>query len=356
MLGRNANGPYEQLRELVPEPFDALPEEVRAFLQNYSKQEYVPPNLPEVTQRRTTRSRSLRRPDAERLLGKALEMVPQSGRNNSGFWLACQLRDNGYSSEEAESAMRDYRCQVPSSNTKGKREAYTEPEMKASLREAYSKPAREPWALKRACPHTDSAPAAAPGREPARRVGGESLPEKEAPAQGDVADVPESIGLYVGHTGEPLVGHTGEPLPRAAQFSRVPREVAEDCRLKHRDVRVYAALAASCWQGNVSHVGKRKIAKLAPCAERLVIDSLRRLEATGHIQKCPRRRGQRGRYVLSSAVFGQKQRADLEESTMGPNGRLHLVTVRKDQGTAKFSRPRSPAGRNGTDTKLGGRS
>jgi hypothetical protein len=346
LLGRNAKDPYIQLRDLVPEPFDSLPEEVRKFLSDRTEAEDVQPNLREPTSRPTIRSKGGRRPDEGSLIERALVMVPGSGRNNSGFWLACQLRDNGYSIGEAEAAMRDYWSRVPSTNTKGKREPYAEGEIMASLGQAYSRIPREPWAPRHPHPHHDSAAAAAPGRERGRRGKDEPLPDKDEDVAGDVADDPDSIDIYVGHTGEPLVGHMGEPLSRT-QFSRVPREVSEDRRLKHRDIRVYAVLAACCWQGNVSQVGKRKIASLAPCAERLVIDSLRRLETTGHIQKQPGRlHGQRGRYVLLSAVFGQKQRSGMEDVARGPNG-LRLVSVRKEQGSARSlqSGPTEPRAR-----------
>src|ERR1035437_6526883 len=126
----------------------------------------------------------------------------------------------------------------------------------------------------------------------------------------------------------------GEPLPRI-RYSRVPSEVSADRRLKPRDVCVYAVLATFCWQGSVAQVGKRLIARLAGCAERLVISSLQNLRSAGHIEKQPGQlRGQRGRYVLLSPVFGQKQRAGVEEVAMGPSGRRRLVAVRKDQGTA----------------------
>jgi hypothetical protein len=35
-------------------------------------------------------------------------MAPGDGRNNSGFWLACQLRDNCHDIGDAEAAMREY--------------------------------------------------------------------------------------------------------------------------------------------------------------------------------------------------------------------------------------------------------
>lgn len=328
LLGRNSNGPYAEVRDLVPEPFDVLPEDVRNFLRTHSEQGNAPTEPPASTYQPAAGSRA----DSESITRRALTTAPRDGRNNAGFWLACQLRDNGYSSGEAEVVMRDYRSQVPYSNTKGKPEAYTEPEMKASLREAYSKPAREPWARREALPYLVGASTA---RADAGRREDDHTANEEEPAEGDdSADDPESIDIYVGHTGEPLVGHMGEPLPRI-RYSRVPSEVSADRRLKPRDVCVYAVLATFCWQGSVAQVGKRLIARLAGCAERLVISSLQNLRSAGHIEKQPGQlRGQRGRYVLLSPVFGQKQRAGVEEVAMGPSGRRRLVAVRKDQGTA----------------------
>jgi hypothetical protein len=140
-LGRNENGPYQQLRPFQDiDEFDVLPAAVRRFLQG---------------DRATCPGRNAtpiptdtRRVDPERLIRKALEGADRDGRNNCGFWLAVQLRDNGYRIGEAESAMRIYRSRVPGTNAKGERELYTEHEMKSSLREAYSRLARMPWAQK----------------------------------------------------------------------------------------------------------------------------------------------------------------------------------------------------------------
>ena len=172
LLGRNSNGPYVQLRDLVPEPFEVLPAEVRDFLRARSEPAETPPKPPASAPPPTDG----RRADSESIIRKALTMASRDGRNNAGFWLACQLRDNEYSSGEAEAAMRDYRARVPSVNTKGKREAYTEAEMKASVREAYSKPAREPWARGR---HGRSLIGHRPREDRARPRTGDALPEDE---------------------------------------------------------------------------------------------------------------------------------------------------------------------------------
>jgi hypothetical protein len=330
VLGRNENGPYEQLRDLDPEPFDALPEEVRTYLRDHSVDEPAP-KQPVRTQAPTGGGCHV---DTERLIRRALEMAPR-GRNDAGMWLACQLRDNGYSSTDADAAMRNYRSRVLSTNAKGQREPYTQSEVKATLRQAYSRPAREPWKKRSTRPHGDIAQAAAPSREPDWRSKDEAPERKEKPRQVNDADGFGSLYLYVRHPGESLVPHTGEALSRM-RFGRIPLEVLADRRLKHRDVRVYGVLSASCWQGSVVPVGTRRIARLARCAERLVTDSLiRALEVAGHIKKQPGlRRGQRGRYVLLSPIFGQKQRDGVEEVVMGPDGHMRLVTVRKDQKTA----------------------
>lgn len=195
LLGRNQNGPYKQLRELVPDPFDALPEEVREFLCNHRVTEAA------TTQPPMTGGRN--RVNSERLIRKALTMALRDGRNNSGIWLACQLRDNGYNISDGAAAMRDYRSRVPSTNAKGQPEAYTEREMVASLRDAYSRPAREPWVQGRQRSHAGTCPAAAPSREKNQRGDDDASSGENAPHVDD-ADDSESISLYVGHTGEPL--------------------------------------------------------------------------------------------------------------------------------------------------------
>ena len=137
-----------------------------------------------------------------------------------------------------------------------------------------------------------------------------------------------SISLYVDHTGEPLVDHTGEPLPAGKRYARVPLEVLGDERLSPRDVRVFAALAVSCWQGNFSSVGKRSLAQICSVSERLVLESLKRLGACGHITKTESRRGYRAGYLLLSPVFGQKQRSgEVAELVSSPRKRLATVRV-----------------------------
>lgn len=144
--GGTARGAYEWLRGPEPDDFNMLPEDLRQFLRSRK-----PSAVPE--QRTNGKPHALPangRVDAERLIHDALERAGSQGRNNCGLWLATQLRDNGYSQTEAESAMRDYRGRVSDTNTKGEREPYTQTEMRATLREAYSRAARQPWERKAA--------------------------------------------------------------------------------------------------------------------------------------------------------------------------------------------------------------
>jgi len=76
---------------------------------------------------------------AERILQEALDRAHPGNRNDTGLWLACQLRDNGLSHVEAEGMILRYAAQVGNAGP----EPYTEREAIASLEQAYSRPARE---------------------------------------------------------------------------------------------------------------------------------------------------------------------------------------------------------------------
>lgn len=323
VFGRNINGAYVQLRELDSDPFEVLPEDVRNFLWNHSPHRRVSANRGPFSGPRVD---SWERVDVNRLICDSLDIARRDGRNNAGFWLACQLRDNGYDLAAAESAMRVFRSHAGPANTKGRQEPYTEHEMMASLREAYSRSAREPWVPKSPPHRNDSSD---------HKKGGKKV-SSGAPLCAN-ADGAGSMSLYVGHPSDPLVGQGGDPLSRT-KYARIPPEVSSDRRLTKVDLRVYPVLAAACWQGSTASVGKRRISKLAPCAERLVAPSLRRLEAAGHIVKTPVKRGQRGIYHLQSQVFGQKQRAGVHEMIVALDGNRRLASVRKEPDIARTAR------------------
>lgn len=72
------------------------------------------------------------------LLNRALGKATHGNRNETGFWLACQLRDNGYTETEAEGIMLEYASQVSRNGIK----PYTRTEVLESLKSAFSKPPR----------------------------------------------------------------------------------------------------------------------------------------------------------------------------------------------------------------------
>jgi uncharacterized protein (DUF927 family) len=136
--GLNQSGEYQWLRQPNPDTFASLPTDLQEFLKRCSEQSTGKPA------KQTSYNASGRVP-AERLISQALTEAQSGGRNNAGFWLAAQLRDNGYSEDEAKQVMRDYSSRVSKENTKGQAESYTEIEALASVRQAYSRAPRERW-------------------------------------------------------------------------------------------------------------------------------------------------------------------------------------------------------------------
>ena len=137
IAGRAGNGSYQWLRDPKPYSVDVLPDDFRAALGLLRAP--AQPNGPG-------------RVDAERLVRMALDHVATEGRNNAGFWLALQLRDNKYNETEAAGVMRKYRDRCPETNAKGQREPYTDQELMNTLRGAYSRAPREPWSEKGRAP------------------------------------------------------------------------------------------------------------------------------------------------------------------------------------------------------------
>jgi putative DNA primase/helicase len=146
VIGRNRSGEYTWLRDQVPDSLSSLPENLRDFLGLLHD--------PDVTTGGKAKPLALAtmlscqqgdHAGCERLMSGALAEAMASGRNNGGFWLAVQLRDNGYTEVDARLVMRDYALRVPPKNAKGDREIYTVGEALASLRQAYNSRPREPW-------------------------------------------------------------------------------------------------------------------------------------------------------------------------------------------------------------------
>jgi putative DNA primase/helicase len=161
--GQTEKGEYHWLRDPTPHPLSLLPEELRAALGLLHPPQPKPQQLKPSTQQH----RADWHVEAERLIRMALERAPGEGRNNAGFWLAVQLRDNAFDFASAHTAMLDYRSRVPDVNTKGQPEAYTEEEVMATLREVFRQPAREPWSTGSGKPAARSHPNADPAPRPA---------------------------------------------------------------------------------------------------------------------------------------------------------------------------------------------
>jgi hypothetical protein len=141
--GRSEFGEYRWLRDPVPDSLDVLPLDLRRALSLAE-----PPIASRIKNASSapTNLRRVERVDPDLLVQKALEQVQAGeGRNNAGFWLACQLRDNSYSLPEAGAVIRDFASRVPPTNTKGQPEAYTEKDALASMEQAFGRPARDAW-------------------------------------------------------------------------------------------------------------------------------------------------------------------------------------------------------------------
>jgi hypothetical protein len=81
----------------------------------------------------------------DRILAPALEKL-RSGedtRNNTGLWFFAQLRDNGYTRDEASLSLREW-VRLANEAMPGQ-DKYTQREAEATLRSAYNRDAREPW-------------------------------------------------------------------------------------------------------------------------------------------------------------------------------------------------------------------
>lgn len=72
-------------------------------------------------------------------LGQALDKARAGNRNDVGFWLACQLRDDKIPEAEARSIILTYSNLAPTG-----REQYTSKEAIASVTQAYNRPPRQP--------------------------------------------------------------------------------------------------------------------------------------------------------------------------------------------------------------------
>jgi hypothetical protein len=78
-------------------------------------------------------------PTGEKWLDAAVEHATEGNRNQHGFWLACQLRDDGLTQEQATRIILIYANRVPQEQS-----PYTSQEAVKSVRSAYGRLPRPP--------------------------------------------------------------------------------------------------------------------------------------------------------------------------------------------------------------------
>lgn len=129
-------GRYDWLQS--PQDMAPLPAELLAMLQKEPAK--ATPRKKSGTARKVSGpSPESKTVGASGFVQRALLRAESNPRNDTGFWLACQLRDNGCSREESETTMLDYVASLPEGT-----HAYTDREALASLEQAYNAPPRDP--------------------------------------------------------------------------------------------------------------------------------------------------------------------------------------------------------------------
>jgi hypothetical protein len=161
-IGQNESGTYRRLRRLSePDPWEGPLVDVLKPIIN-------PPKTA-AGQREPfggTFAGSAGRVSADELLATYLGREQNgAARNDTGLQLALQLRDNGFSQDEAESVLLRYARAVKSTNMKGRLEPYTDAEALSTVRSVYSRPPREPWGKR-----SDNGASHAPPKQDARNT------------------------------------------------------------------------------------------------------------------------------------------------------------------------------------------
>ena len=115
----------------------------------------------------------------------------------------------------------------------------------------------------------------------------------------------------------------------AEKYARVPDSVLLNHGLSMTARCVYGVLARHVFQGTTANIGQRRIANLLGVHVGTVNRALHELEEHEHITIRGRGNGRRI-YHLRSLVFGQKQRAGVEEVISSPSRTPRLASVGTD--------------------------
>ncbi len=114
----------------------------------------------------------------------------------------------------------------------------------------------------------------------------------------------------------------------AEKYARLPDSVLCDHGLSVTARCVYGVLARYAYQGTTVTIGQRRIAMLLGVHVETVNVAIHELEDRQHISIRGKGRTRRV-YHLWSSVFGQKQRAGIEEVISSPSGGRRFASVRR---------------------------
>lgn len=147
LCGKNTAGSYTWLRAPEIEPLTILPDEIRRFLGLLNPPQAVisvPPVQPAPASRVSTPNL------ASFIVEKYLREATTRGRDNACFDMACQLRDNGASLQEAEEYACEFARKAGTADQKGRLDPFTEETALIKVKSAYAQLARQPWEKKEA--------------------------------------------------------------------------------------------------------------------------------------------------------------------------------------------------------------
>ena len=141
IVGTSIDGVYETVGQHDPYSVDVLPTDFRDLL--VAAPEFDSDVCPSIDGQPSS-ARALA--SGASWLETAVDAAQQIGmsRNEVGLWLACQLRDAGFTESEARAQMLEYQTLVPPVDASGRIAPYTQREALASLRQACSRPPRQP--------------------------------------------------------------------------------------------------------------------------------------------------------------------------------------------------------------------
>lgn len=126
---------------------------------------------------------------------------------------------------------------------------------------------------------------------------------------------------------------TARMLRSPKWYSKSPADVTLDLSISDRAVRIYFILGLKTFQGNISSLGLRQLGILLNVSSMTAKRCMNELVAAGKVQAINSGNGKRMRYMLTSPIFGTKQRAlnagesIVEELVSSPGKRLATARI-----------------------------